>query len=200
MKTRAAGFTFIEILFMVGIGILLIVIMLPVLWAAKKKCLKTECLSNLRQIGMALQLYSEASDGLLPPWMNRRHGPNGTSSKWDNPEALRRVIQAKVGDVAILFCASDLYARRDADVFGVNHRYSSYHFNFCPPNSGAGTLTVSGLLEGGQERIPPADYELVRDANTGVTDHFDGRPARGCQHFDGVNVVYLDWHADWRSE
>ena len=197
-KLRSPGFTFIEILFLIGIGALLLVIILPVFSAARKKGRKTECLSNLRQIGMAVQLYAQDNDELLPPWLNRRHDGKGKSSEWDDPESVHLALDLKIRDDRVFFCASDLYAGRDVDVFGVNHLYSSYYFNFKPPQSGDYTLTVTGAFRGSSLVIPTADYPLIRDANTGLVDYVDGKLARGCEHFGGVNVLYLDWHADWQ--
>ena len=199
MKARArrSGFSFIEILFIIGIGTLLLVIIVPVFSAAKKKSRGTACLSNLRQVGLALQLYAQDNDERLPPWVNRRHDEKGESSKWDNPEAFHRAVAYKARDVGIFFCTSDPYAGRDVDVFGVNHRFSSYYYNLKPPQSKDGALTICGLYRGGRLVTPPADYLLIRDANMGRVQYVDGELAYGCEHLRGVNTLYLDWHAIW---
>jgi prepilin-type processing-associated H-X9-DG protein len=195
-EKRRCGFTFLEILFIIGIGALLLVIILPVYSAAKMKGRKTSCLSNLRQIGMSLQLYAQDCDERLPLWLNRRSEPNGKKSRWDSPENIFEAVMVKAKNPHIMYCSFDPYAWRDIEVFGVNHRYSSYYFHMLPPGSPEGTLTITGVDRGGEITEEPAEYLLARDSNIGQSEVVDGRPAYGCQHLGGINAVFLDGHAE----
>lgn len=197
MRLRTGGFSFIEVLLLVAISVVLVTIILPVYSSAKKKGYRTACLSNLRQMGMSIQLYAQDNDEFLPPWKNSRKDINGKSSPWHSPENLFESIMVKVRDPGVFFCRADFYAGRDIDVFGVNHRYSSYFFNFTPPGAPQGIATISGVYVNGRLNVPPADYLLIRDANVGIPDRVDGKPAMGCNHFDGVNALFLDLHAQW---
>jgi len=193
---RRTGFTFLEILFLLGIGALLLVIILPVYSAAKMKGKKTACLSNLRQIGLALQLYAQDYDELLPPYLNRRHDESGKKTRWDSPERVFETVQIKAYDPGIMFCTVDPYRGHDIHVFGVNHKYSSYYFHMLPPDSDEGELGITGVHRGGTLIVPPADYLLICDSNFGKPELVDGSRAYGCQHLHGVNAVYLDMHAE----
>jgi len=191
---RKGGFSFIEILFLIGIGVLLMVVLLPVFSSAKKRGRTTQCISNLRQIGMALNLYAQDNDEFMPPWMNRRHGEDGKTSVFDDPKALYDSLFFKTREPGIFYCGSDTYAGKDVDVFGVNHEYSSYFFNF---RSGKGMAMLSGVYSGGKLVIPPGAFPIVRDANNSNSmETVGGQPAVGCRHADTVNVLYLDWHVE----
>ena len=59
-------FTLLELLVSIGIIALLAGILLPVIRNAKEAARRTSCISNLRQIGTALELYGAASGYRLP--------------------------------------------------------------------------------------------------------------------------------------
>lgn len=63
---RNKGFTLIELLVTLGIIAVLIALLFPVLTSARKKGRQTVCLSNLRQIGQALNMYQQDYDTKLP--------------------------------------------------------------------------------------------------------------------------------------
>src|SRR6476646_7372573 len=84
IRTRR-GCTLVELLVVIGIIAVLIAILLPSLNAARKEAKKTLCLSNLRQIGIALAGYTGENNGSYPAhgnWGNMM-GKKGTSTYYD---------------------------------------------------------------------------------------------------------------------
>src|SRR6266550_2828890 len=85
------GFTLTELLVVIGVIALLIGILLPALSKARESSRRAACLSNLRQLGQCLTMYSNAHKDCLP---------NGNGAQmWDDP----------LGQTTVMVAFTDMY-------------------------------------------------------------------------------------------
>lgn len=130
------GFTLIELLVVIAIIALLMGILLPSLSRAREQARKIACLSNMRQMGVALQAYLIDSEYRLPPSSCHCQDPN---DHW------LRVLTRYTREPLLVRCPSDrskkfvdwdrpLSEQKEArySSFAVNALLDPVHFRYGP--------------------------------------------------------------------
>lgn len=102
-KFRSAGFTLTELLVSIAILAVLAALLFPVFRTAVDAAKRTACLSNYRQIGAAITIYTSDYDDSVPP-------VNYKSVEVATPENDRSWVQTLlpyVGSFQVFICPSD---------------------------------------------------------------------------------------------
>lgn len=99
VRTRQPGFTLIELLVVIAIIALLMGILLPSLSRAREQARRIACLSNMRQMGVALQTYLIDSEYRLPPSSCHCKDPN---DHW------LRILADYTQEQLLFHCPSDI--------------------------------------------------------------------------------------------
>src|SRR5215469_12664896 len=78
---KKGGFTLIELLVVIAIIAILAAMLLPALTQAKQKAKRTQCLSNNKQIAVAMMMYATDSNEQLPA-LNSGYWQTGLTTNW----------------------------------------------------------------------------------------------------------------------
>lgn len=161
------GFTLIELLVVIAIIAILAAIIFPVFTKAREKAKQASCLSNLKQIGLAVLQYAQDYDGISP-------GNGSAGNSWchplQDPDVVAWVpdgaLTPYIKNTQIFVCPSQ------ADSI------LSYAAGYCFPFS--------------LDRIPyPAEMRMMAD---GPRNYYALGTFMVDRHNGGGNNLYVDGH------
>jgi prepilin-type N-terminal cleavage/methylation domain-containing protein/prepilin-type processing-associated H-X9-DG protein len=196
------AFTLIELLVVVTIISLLAAILFPVFARARETARRASCMSNMKQIGLALIQYTQDYDEKMPmqtaAQINDFAAP-GAAMSW------QAVLQPYVKSYQLFRCpsanlAATATAISDTSYFGnavVLERITGGKF---VPLSLAAIPEVSSVIVV-QEYISRDNASYLRPAWTSdavtffawLTDNYSNN------HFGGGNLLFVDGHVKWKK-
>jgi len=193
VSVRRKGFTLVELLVVIGIIALLVSILLPALNKAREDAKRVRCLSNLRQLTMAWQMYTQDSKGHLcssntpgypsNPWWYWVAGGNTLDCLYNGK------LWPYLHNYEVYKCPNDRVM--------YTHTYSMN--GWLAGEDGAriftsGQITRSWATMVFIEELDPRGYEI----NSFMINHY---PAQGWtdnpanMHVNGDTVAFADGHA-----
>jgi prepilin-type N-terminal cleavage/methylation domain-containing protein/prepilin-type processing-associated H-X9-DG protein len=205
-----AGFTLVELLVVIGVIAVLIGMLMPALQRARQQALQVQCMSNLRQVGTSLQIYSNNWKGACyppglgdgpPPWLRWPMYVFQFGPLPDPPVNDTRIYTPK-----IMICPLDLQIDTEdfylsGEGHGAGHSYiinnhiseKGLKFGSRFPNG----LSASEVVLMGEKRWTRPDYYMnSRDLKNGILQTDYSTRVDPYKHglARGSNYLFLDLH------
>lgn len=214
MQVHSRAFTVIELLVVIAILAIIAALLFPVVSRAQSSSFKITCASNMRQIGVASQLYAADADDGLPTWSEfwfLRTNPDISHGIWgdDLPSGrwqakLKPYVKSAPENGGIWRCPESNEPAFHSTL-GVSQGLmcdqsgDSAKWRYPTSNLVEDASNVIFLGDAGREgRIsPPYNFDGYKDRYLDNLSYY--RRDAPWRHSGGANYVFVDGHSKWRS-
>jgi len=205
MKKTKKGFTLIELLVVIAIIAILAAMLLPALARAREQARRSVCISNLKQLGLALKMYSQDYKEFFPLASNVAIAPTANdASTQSTVENLRLLYDAYISSVDTFTCPSDI--KKNSSITNTSDLlYQKVSYAYARSLSEqVDTETVlmvdragendDGVTAGAGGRW---NSGLQVDVNTSPLEKGDMTAGYVNHKNDGVNALYVGGNVSW---
>ncbi len=204
-KRKKSGFTLIEILVVIAIISILAAILFPVFARARENARRASCLSNLKQLGLGVQMYTQDYDERMPPAYQYNGAPGDTTQLYSWMALIMPYVKSSQACVCPSWSNDSGYSEGSPDrnppipvssytaVFPVTGSVGRLLAEFVAPAE-----TIFGLDRKQCTAIGTCDrFYWSGNYTTVMARMMNEAPANTGSHFDGNNVFFVDGHAKW---
>lgn len=183
------GFTLIELLVVISIIMVLASLLFPTFAPAKSRGRMVSCMNNLHQLGLAMELYCQDYNGLLPGanWVPNMHIPD------PNFDVANGALWSYVKSAKIYICSCDPYA----PMYNLSFEMNELVMNKPEGCAHASSMTVL-LLDAGVDgsTFEVGDSPLDMPIPILGLDHLPAQIPNpmNAVHQDRAAVLYMDKH------
>ncbi len=191
---KQKGFTLIELLVVIAIIAILAAILFPVFAQAREKGRQAACLSNVKQISLALMMYAQDYDECYPMAQDWDNGHGVTYCYWF--ASLYSYVKSK----DVFYCPS--FRNRDFNTVGVD---TDYLLNaICSHGYSMSVISKPGdqiCIAERAENYADSDYHPYKvsaeEAMTPKPWNGTGHAIASDRHTGGAVYGFCDGHAKW---
>ena len=211
---KPRGFTLIELLVVVAIIALLVAILVPAVQQARELAVGVACISNARQMGLALVLYLSDYEDTFPVMDWNMNPPPYDDSRLIHSSGFSYMYMLKpyALEPDVWLCTGPPVPNRDdKNGYVVNVKVGGFPNSLCGTSWGSYVTAEPAKLG---DIHAPASVVLLTETGAPVgrwgdmSPYFSRRiyfwpwpawstPSYGPPHYGGANMVFADGHAQW---